>query len=432
MTTPILSRYRLEDKLGEGGMGIVYRASDLRLGRTVALKMLRPEMSANAALRQRLETEAHAASLLNHPSIATLFDFETDGDVAFLVYEYVNGKTLRDREIENPLELPDILSIFLKLAQGVAAAHDAGIIHRDLKPENVMITDDGRVKILDFGLAKVQTPDADGTSIPTTATAPGVLLGTVAYMSPEQLEGGAVDHRTDIFALGTMLYEFVAKRHPFKGKSSSSTIGNILKEEPGDLSRWGVRVPRELERVIKKSVRKNREERYQSVRDFASDIETVYQSLSGIGATSVAASEFVLPISRKLAKSLFLIIQFGYLTLYGAVFYHLDAVVRILSTDPFLYPEAAVTRTILLAAMCGVAVRLYLLTAIGFDHPDAGNKFRRLFPAILLLDGFWAASPLLLWMTIRWGVALGCAAVMAYLGFAQRTLIDSIHPDRTS
>jgi serine/threonine protein kinase len=311
MTTPILSRYRVEDKLGEGGMGIVYRASDLRLGRTVALKMLRPETSANVALRQRLETEARAASLpITRP--LPLFDFETDGDFAFLVYEYVNGKTLRDREIENPLELPDILSIFLKLAEGVAAAHDAGIIHRDLKPENVMITDDGRVKILDFGLAKVQNPDVDGTSIPTTATAPGVLLGTVAYMSPEQLEAGAVDHRTDIFALGTMLYEFVAKRHPFKGKSSSSTIGNILKEEPVDLSRWGVRAPRDLERDQR--LCEEQEERYQSVRDFP--------RISKLSIGRCRESLHRLPLPgvcryRKLAKSLFLIMQFGYLTLYG-------------------------------------------------------------------------------------------------------------------
>jgi len=253
----------------------------------------------------------------------------------------------------------------------------------------------------------------------------------VAYMSPEQLEGEAVDHRTDVFALGTMLYEFASKKHPFKGKSPSSTIGNILKDEPGDLSRWAITAPAGLERVIRRCLRKRREERYQSVRDLAVDIEDIYRSLSGF-TQSVPTSEFRLPMSRNVGRGLFLAVQIGYVVLYGAALYHVEAIGLILSDFPFFLPKGACIATILIAAMCGVAVRLYLLSAVGFDHPEAGPKFRRLFPVLLVLDSFWASSPLFLSARIRYGVALGCVALMAYLVFSQRTLIDSIYPQRNT
>ena len=175
-------------------MGVVYRACDLRLGRMVAFKTLRSDLASNSSLRRRLATEAQAASALNHPVIATLFDFEADGDIAFLVYEYVKGTTLRDLDSARPIALEQVIAIFITIADGMAAAHQAGIVHRDLKPENVMIGEDGRVKILDFGLAKVNMYSRAGSTIPTAATTPGFLLGTVAYMSPEQLEGESVDH----------------------------------------------------------------------------------------------------------------------------------------------------------------------------------------------------------------------------------------------
>jgi serine/threonine protein kinase len=259
-----ISRYRLDEKLGEGGVGVVYRAFDLRLHRMVALKMLRPELASNVSLGKSLATEAHAASALNHPGIATLYDFETDGAFAFLVYEFIKGKTLRDIQQERSLSLDEVLSLFVSIADGVAAAHEAGIIHRDLKPENVMLNEEGRVKILDFGLAKLSESRDNQNTIPTALTAPGLLVGTVAYMSPEQLEGDPIDHRTDIFAIGTMLCELATGTHPFKGRSPGSTIGNILKEEPASWTTGNL--PAELERVIRKCVRKKKQERYKSLR----------------------------------------------------------------------------------------------------------------------------------------------------------------------
>jgi predicted Ser/Thr protein kinase len=426
MTEWPISRYRLEEKLGEGGMGVVYRAVDLRLGRMVAVKVLHRRSASDALLRNRLVAEARAASILNHPAIATLYDCETEGDLAFLVYEYVQGKTIRKLQDERSWQLVELLSIITSIAEGIAAAHDNGIVHRDLKPENVMITNDGRVKILDFGLAKFGKSSFGEVTAATAATAPGLLLGTLAYMSPEQLEGEAVDHRADVFALGTMFYELAAKKHPFKGKSPSSTIGNILKEEPRELSEYIPAIPADVRRTIRKCMRKRPEERYQSMRELIVDLDEARRELTSPDAKSDriagAASDFAIPAD--LARFMFLLAQAGYLLLYGVAMYHVEAIGTTLSRDFLLPAVPAVTGTIILA-MCGVAVRLYLVSAVGWRHPAAWRQFERLFPAVLVLDSIWAASPLLLAQSIRYGVALSCVAVLVYMPFAQRTLLKS-------
>ena len=425
MSDQILSRYRLEEKLGEGGMGVVYKASDLRLGRTVALKMLHSHSAADSSLRKRLVTEARAASVLNHPAIATLYDCETEPDATFLVYEFVNGKTLRELQGERSFDLPELLSIFISIAEGVAAAHEAGIVHRDLKPENVMLTTDGRVKILDFGLAKVMSTAMEGTTVATAVTVPGLLLGTVAYMSPEQLDGEGVDHRTDVFSLGTMFYELAARKHPFKGKSQSSTIGNILKEEPLDLSLSVPAIPADLDRAIRKCIRKRREQRYQTVRDLIVDLDAVRRSLtSPVPRTVLPDPDVVIPAG--LARFQFLGAQAGYLVLYGAAMFHIEAIGTRMFQD-FGLPYVPSVATVMILAMLGVAVRLYLISAVGWRHPNAWRQFQRLFPLLLILDGIWAASPLLLAASLRYGVALLCVALMAYLPFAQRTLLKSVY-----
>lgn len=422
--TPLLSRYRIEEKLGEGGMGVVYRATDLRLGRTVALKMLHQGLGADSESHRRLEKEARTASALNHPAIATLHDIENQGEATFLVYEYVKGKTLRELHNAGTLSLADLLSIFISIAEGLTVAHEAHIIHRDLKPENVMFAEDGRVKILDFGLAKVVRSPLELSSVPTAATVPGMMLGTVAYMSPEQIENETVDHRSDVFSLGIMLYELATKRHPFLGKSPGSTIGNILKEEPPDMTGESRAIPAELDRVVRKCIRKKREERYQSLRDLAVDLNAVRAKLSGVHTTAPSPmTEFALP--RKPSWVMFILTQCGYLVLYGAALYYAETSSKILARD-FLLPESTSLIAMLVLAMCGTATRLYLLTAIGWNHPNAGNQFRKLFPAILLLDGIWAAAPLLLQEKIGY-IAFGCIVLMAYLPFAQRTLVAGIY-----
>jgi predicted Ser/Thr protein kinase len=425
-----ISRYHLKEIIGEGGMGIVYRASDARLNRTVALKMLRPELGADTALQRRLATEAQATSALNHAGIATLYDFETIDGHTFLVYEYIKGRTLRKIQSERPLELRELISIYIGIADALAAAHEAGIVHRDLKPENIMIREDGCVKILDFGLAKLSSSNLQGFTVATAATVPGLLVGTIAYMSPEQLEGETVDSRSDIFAFGAMLFESVTRQHPFEGKSPSSTIGNILKEEPREAGQSLQGAAAGLERIGRKCLRKDKQERYQFIRDVLADLLAIRDNTApGVGVTPSLETSFTLPLETTPAKALFLLLQFVYLAVYAATL-HWGTSYDILQRD-FQLSRIASENAVMfmvLASMCGVATRIYLISAVGWSHPEAGKKFLWLFPALLLFDGLiWSAAPLLLWAKLEW-LSLFFVAVLAYLPFAQRTLIRSIYP----
>ena len=423
MVGQTISRYWIEEKLGQGGMGVVYRATDTRLGRAVALKMLLPESVAEPMLRRRLATAAKAASALNHPVIATVYDFEIAGDSVFIVYEYVEGSNLREVMLKRSLGLPKILDHFIRIADGLAAAHKAGIVHRDLKPENVMVTPDGKVKILDFGVAKV----LGDNDLSTRSTLAGRLVGTVNYMSPEQLQAEDVDHRSDIFSFGVTLYEMAAQRHPFVGKSPPLTIGNILKEEPPSLAQWTSQAPADLEHVLRKCLRKQPGERYQSVRDLLVDLEQVRRGLTGAPpATLQVAAEAEFAMSRGWARALLLVIQLGYVGIYSAALHYADSVEQTLE-GVLLMPAWLTLPPVIVSAMCGIAVRLYLLSAVGLDHAATGVRFRRLFPALLALDALWAASPLLLVPKIHYGVALACVAGLAYLPFSQRTLIQSAY-----
>ena len=431
----VISHYRVEEKLGQGGMGVVYRAKDMRLGRTVALKMLLPQLAADRTLRRRLEAEARAASSLNHPVIATVYAYEEVGDSAFIVFEYVEGITLRQAMRKGPMELAELLSIFIRIADGLSVAHEAGMVHRDLKPENVMMTETRRVKILDFGLAKLPPPIAKGTfssagtsQAPTISTPPGLLVGTVDYMSPEQLEAEKVDHRTDVFSFGVMLYEMTARRHPFVGKSPSSTIGNILKEEPASLTRWAPQAPAELERVIGKCLRKERAERYQTVRDLLVDLEKSRRELAGPASGPAVSPEMEFALPRGISRALFLAAQVGYLALYVAALYFIEGIEEGMGRV-LLAPAGLTIPLVIVSAMCGIAVRLYLLSSVGWGHPDAGRQFRRLFPAMMALDSLWATAPLFLAQKMGYGLAFGSVAALAYLPFAQRTLILSVYRD---
>ena len=437
MVGQTISHYRIEEKLGEGGMGVVYRARDTRLGRLIALKMLLPESVAEPTLRRRLAVEARAASALNHPVIATVHDFEIAGDSVFIVYEYVEGSNLRELMRKRALGLKEILSIFIHIADGLAAAHKAGIVHRDLKPENLMITPDGRVKILDFGVAKVPLLVIEGMSAElsdnpgaTRSSMGARLVGTVNYMSPEQLQAEEVDHRSDVFSFGVTLYEMAAQRHPFVGKSPPSTIGNILKEEPPSLAHYAPEAPAELERVVRKCLRKRSGERYQSVQDLLVDLKQVERGeLVDWVDDKQQEDEFTMP--RGQARALLLVIQLGYLSIYGTALHYADSVERTLE-GVLMMPAWLTLPLVILSAMCGIAVRLYLLSAVGLDHRATGDKFRRLFPALLALDALWASSPLLLVPKIHYAVALACVVGLTYLPFSQRTLIQKAYQAPTS
>jgi hypothetical protein len=263
--------------LGAGGMGEVYRARDTRLGRTVALKVLSSTGTRTTSGLERFQREAQAVSRLSHPHICTLYDMGDQDGVAFLVMEYIEGETLAERIEAGPLPLEQALRYGVQIAEALSEAHRQGVIHRDLKPGNVMVTRDG-VKLLDFGLAKLMQDDGrDGAGATESLhlTEEGTLLGTVAYMAPEQLEGGRADARTDIFALGTVLYEMATGRRAFVGKSRASLIAAILSSEQPPLATHQPLTPPLLERVVRRCLAKDPEERWQSVRDLASELRWI-------------------------------------------------------------------------------------------------------------------------------------------------------------
>src|SRR6266481_2887554 len=280
-----IAQYTIVSKIGEGGMGVVSRARDSKLGRDVAIKVLPASLSENTDRLNRFEQEAQAAGALNHPNILVIHHIVIHDGAPYIVSELLEGETLRDRMAGAALPQRKALDYALQIAKGLAAAHEKGIIHRDIKPDNIFITDDGRVKILDFGLAKL-TSTTDGnqsqSEVPTRKvnTDPGTVMGTVGYMSPEQLKGQQADHRSDIFSFGAILYEMLSGKRAFRGYSTAETMSAILREDPPDLSETNKTISPALERVVHHCLEKNPTERFHSTRDLAFAIE----SLSG-GAT---------------------------------------------------------------------------------------------------------------------------------------------------
>lgn len=272
-----INHYKITSLLGMGGMGDVYCAVDTRLGREVAIKLLPTAFSTDQDRMRRFEQEARAAGMLNHPNVLTIYDIGAHDGAPYIVSELLTGETLRER-VRTPLMLRRLVDYALQIARGLAAAHDAGIVHRDLKPENIFVTKDGRVKILDFGLAKLKrTPAGNNSKISTQLliTAPGMVMGTVGYMSPEQVRGDEVDHRADIFAFGAILYEMLAGRRAFSGDSAVEVMNAILKNEPSPISDLKSEVPPALVRVVQHCLEKNTEERFQSMADVAFYIEAL-------------------------------------------------------------------------------------------------------------------------------------------------------------
>jgi eukaryotic-like serine/threonine-protein kinase len=273
-----LGPYEILAPLGAGGMGEVYRARDSKLDRVVAVKVLPAELNDNAEALLRFEREAKAVAALSHPNILAIHDFGKDGGRAYAVTELLEGATLRERLRGGPLSPRKAVEVGAQIARGLAAAHDKGIVHRDLKPENLFLTTDGRVKILDFGLARADVPGGpdDGNSpTRTRQTDPGTVLGTVGYMSPEQVRGQVADSRSDIFALGCVLHEMLSGRRTFARDTAADTMTAILREDPPEIVAQGTLVPPSLDRLVRHCLEKNREERFQSARDLAFDLETI-------------------------------------------------------------------------------------------------------------------------------------------------------------
>jgi predicted Ser/Thr protein kinase len=287
------SHYRILEKLGGGGMGVVYKAEDTVLGRLVALKFLPEELAQDHKFLERFQREARAASALNHPNIIVIHDIDEAEGVHFIAMEYVAGKTLDRLIARRGLRVNEALKYAVQMAAALAKAHAVGIVHRDLKPTNVMVTEDGLVKVLDFGLAKLTeaAPAADAETVATMEprTEEGAIIGTVGYMSPEQAEGKPVDARSDIFSFGSVLYEMLTGQRAFQGETKASTIAAILRDEPKALSQVVEGLPREIERVVKRCLRKDREHRFQTMADLKVALEELKQE-SDSGELAEAAA----------------------------------------------------------------------------------------------------------------------------------------------
>jgi serine/threonine protein kinase len=298
-----LGSYEILAPLGAGGMGEVYRARDSRLGREVAIKVLPAERAADPDRRRRFEQEARSASALNHPNILTIHEVGAEGETTYIAMELVEGRTVRELAASGPVPTRKLLDVAAQTAEGLAKAHAAGIVHRDLKPENLMVSKDGFVKILDFGLAKLAEPDArDASTIQTAAgspTEPGTVLGTAGYMSPEQAAGRPVDFHSDQFALGSILYEMATGKRAFQRKTGAETLVAIMREEPEPMAASAPAAPAPLRWIVERCLMKDPEDRYASTKDLARDLASVRDHLSETSASaSSGAIEPVKPRRR--------------------------------------------------------------------------------------------------------------------------------------
>src|SRR5689334_2235212 len=267
----MIGPYRIVERKGAGGMGVVYEAFDARLNRKLAIKARNAEATADPGRRQRFLQEAQSASALDHPNIVTIYDVPEIEGQFFIVMQYVEGKTLGELLQRGPLRTPDVLRYSIQIADAVAQAHARGIVHRDLKPDNVMVTPEGQVKVLDFGLAKLMpTNDSEEGQTVTLGrphTAEGQIVGTAGYMSPEQAQGKKIDSRTDVFSFGAMLYEITTGQRAFPGDTRMSVLAAIIRDEPRRVSEVAPSIPPELERIITRALRKDPERRWQSMAD---------------------------------------------------------------------------------------------------------------------------------------------------------------------
>ncbi|MCH8146406.1 MAG: protein kinase [Planctomycetes bacterium] len=290
-----LGPYEILSPLGAGGMGEVYLATDSKLDRKVAIKVLPESMTRDKERVARFEREAKLLASLNHSNIAAIHGFDDSDGTRFLVMEYVEGETLGSRLRSGPVAVEDALDIAKQIAAALEAAHGQGVIHRDLKPANVMVTKEGRVKVLDFGLAKLAAagPDAsspDDVTMSAPLTGRGMILGTVPYMSPEQLQGEPVDHRTDLFSLGVMLYEMATGQRPFQGKNSASITSSILRDTPRPLHELNGVLPRHLGRIIEHCLEKDAEQRFQSAKDIRNELRALRKEVDSGGDFSESIS----------------------------------------------------------------------------------------------------------------------------------------------
>lgn len=346
-----IGRYKIIEKIGSGGMGEVFLAEDEKLERKVALKVLPAEVASEPERMRRFVLEAKTASALNHPNIVTIYEINDDGEVPYIAMEYVKGETLAKTLRSERLEMASVVDIAIQIAGALAAAHEAGIVHRDVKPDNIIIRPDGLVKVLDFGLVKLT--ENDGSSDPDAETVahrtnPGMILGTASFMSPEQSRGRIVDGRSDIFSFGTLLYQMVSGRLPFTGENYVDVIASIIHKEPEPLAEAAPQTPYDLQLLIRKCLRKDREERYQSARELLADLKDIMPSLGLTASSSQRLAMISDPSGAKVTGDTLLRPATG-----GHANYDTSTISGFIANEVAVHPGRAFGSILLFAAVIG-------------------------------------------------------------------------------
>jgi len=416
-------RYSVLEELGRGGMGIVYRVHDNETDDFVAVKVLRPDLAVDEQMIARFKTELKVSWKVNHRSVCRLHDINRFEDLTFISMEYIKGETLR-RTLDRlgALNVRKGAEVIRQVCDGLREAHRQGIFHRDLKPENIMLDETGNVKLMDFGIARL-------TSI--TNTKSGSLLGTPAYMSPEQAQGKLVDARSDIYSLGLVMYEVFTGSAAFGGDTPIAVALKQIHERPRDPRSLDPLLPEILESVILRCLEKDPAQRFQSLDEVIAALEVPLKESSSPVASGQPPNQRWFPetayvLQPATARKLLLIHQAGYLALYFATLFYLNSAADVLFVHLGV-PLYAGYGLFLFSATTGIAVRIYLTSAVGVNHPDTGKQFWRLFPALFVFDMLWAMSPLLLAPKIPEGLAIAFVVCLAYLPFSQKTLMTNAY-----
>jgi len=425
--TEQIGHYRILKKIGEGGMGEVFCAQDLKLGRNVALKILPAKLAEDVKRLRRFLREARMASTLSHPNVTHIYEVGEENGIHFIAMEYVEGDTLQERIRQGPLENATILTVALQIAEALHTAHEARIVHRDIKPANIMLNSQDHVKILDFGLAKQDWSDrADIDQLSTDAyTQAGTLLGTVQYMSPEQALGKEVDQRSDIFSLGLVLYEMATGQRAFQGTNVTATIAQILTVQPKSPQSLNPNLHSAINRIIEKCLRKDPNTRYQRVNELIRDLSSIREGEQANLISDQSEKEYSL--SRSVARTLFIALQVMYLVFYLCALRWSDgmesSLANLLGTRAASYLVVAY----ILTAVLGIALRLHMLFLVMWDHVSAGVQFRKVFPLIFALDAFWAFAPFGLLDKVPGIFLMACVPPLVFSPFSQRTLIRAAY-----
>jgi len=405
-----IANYRVGPLLGVGGMAEVYRARDLSLERDVAVKVLIGSSGLDTEGIARFQREARLLASVTHPNVASVYGFEQVDGMCALIMEVVEGETLAERIARKRPSIDEAIAIAGQIAAAIEAAHSKDIIHRDLKPSNIRITRNGHVKVLDFGLAKLlQSGNVDDVSGKSMFSTQGFsIVGTIAYMSPEQARGRAVDLSTDVWAWGCVLYELLTGTRAFEGSTATDTIAKIASEDP-DWKRLPGETPAAIRALLEDCLQKERNRRLRDISEARRRIDNTYKS-----APAPPSPQPEIAMSLPAARGLFLFAQAGYLAMYCAALFYVDRL------------DSQLVLLVTAAALLGIPTRLYLISTVALAHAAGGRQFHRLFPALVVFDGAWAASPLLI-QNMPTGLALAAAAGLAYVPFAQRTLIRRIY-----